>query len=214
MDHLVRWTKPVRAADLDFHAPELRRVIVTADDGWLSFVENALPELEKRNIPLTLFVASHRLGDNLDDLTDRLISESELLNLPRDLVTVGSHTATHARLTTAPATQIRWELSESRSRLSSMLKAEVRFFCFPFGAHNDESVRLCRSTGYARAFGSQSTQPTQLYDAFLLERVRVDPTDWPIEFHLKIMGAYRAPFLAAMAIKRALSSIILRICAN
>src|SRR5271167_2250039 len=85
MDHLVRWAKPVRADDLDFHRPILRRVVVTADDGWLSFVENALPELQKRNIPLTLFVASHRLGDNLGDRTDRLISKSELLNLPRDL---------------------------------------------------------------------------------------------------------------------------------
>jgi peptidoglycan/xylan/chitin deacetylase (PgdA/CDA1 family) len=207
MDHLVRWAKPVSADELDVHTPIVRRVVVTADDGWLSFVENALPELQERNIPVTLFVASHRLGDNLGDRTDRLISKSELLNLPRDLVTVGSHTATHARLTTAEAAQIRWELQESRSRLSELLQTEIGYFCFPFGAHNEETVRLCRAAGYTRAFGSQSTPPAQMSNAFLIERVRVDPTDWPIEFHLKIMGAYRGPLLAATLIKRVLSRI-------
>jgi peptidoglycan/xylan/chitin deacetylase (PgdA/CDA1 family) len=84
MDHLLRWVKSVRAGDLNPNGEELRRIAVTADDGWLSFVENALPELEKRNIPLTLFIVSHRLGDTFGDSSDRPISESELLNLRHD----------------------------------------------------------------------------------------------------------------------------------
>jgi peptidoglycan/xylan/chitin deacetylase (PgdA/CDA1 family) len=211
MDHLLRWAKPVRADELSSHAPESRRVVVTADDGWLSFVENAIPELEKRDIPLTLFVVSHRLGDNLGDPSDRLITEAELLNLRRDLVTVGSHTATHARLTTASAPEVRRELLESRERLSYLLKADVRLFCFPFGAHNDESVKLCRYAGYARAFGAQSISPAQVSNPFLVDRVRVDPTDWPIEFHLKVMGAYRGLFFAAMLRRQAQAAIFIAI---
>ncbi len=38
-------------------------------------------------------------------------------------------------------------------------------------------------------------------------RVRVDPTDWPLEFHLKLMGAYRwLPM--AIALKRRLLATV------
>src|SRR5260221_220853 len=56
MDHLWRWAKPIRVEDWDSTSPQSRDVLVTADDGWLSFVENALPELAQRKIPLTLFI--------------------------------------------------------------------------------------------------------------------------------------------------------------
>ena len=207
MDHLLRWSQPGRTNELGSTAPESRRVIVTADDGWLSFVENALPELQKRNIPVTMFVVSHRFGDRFGDPVDRLITEAELLSLRGELVTIGSHTATHARLTAESDLEIQWELHESRARLSHLLKADVRLFCFPFGAHNDESVNLCRSAGYVRAFGAQSTPPAQSADTFLIERVRVDPTDWPIEFHLKLMGVYRGVLSAAMLTQQARAAI-------
>src|SRR5262245_46416310 len=56
MDVLLRWATPVRADFTNLPNTEVRRfVAVTFDDGFVSFVENALPELEKRNIPATLF---------------------------------------------------------------------------------------------------------------------------------------------------------------
>lgn len=205
MDHLLRWAEPVTVNELDSDSLKPRRVAVTADDGWLSFFENALPELEKRNIPVAIFVVSHRLGDNLGTETDRLISESELRSLRRDLVTVGSHTATHIRLATAPVSEGRRELLESRARLSQLLETDIRLFCFPFGAHDDESVALCRAAGYTRAFGAQATPSARLPGAFLVERIRVDPSDWPIEFHLKVLGAYRGLWAAAL-LKKELQS--------
>ena len=204
MDHLLRWATPVRAEDAGaFDGEDSRRVAITADDGWLSFAENALPELEQRNIPSTIFVVSHRLGDTLGDPNisgdpnDRLISEAELLKIPRELVTIGSHTATHPRLNSISVTDIYRELLESRIRLSYLLKANITLICFPFSKYNETTIELCRSTGYERAFGSQTTPVAQSHDAFLVQRVRVDPTDWPIEFHLKLMNAYRMVFFAS-----------------
>jgi peptidoglycan/xylan/chitin deacetylase (PgdA/CDA1 family) len=202
MDHLRRWAQPASVDELDALPVRGRTVIVTADDGWLSFVENALPELEQRSIPVTIFVVSHRLGETLDDPADRIMTESELLNLRRDLVTIGSHTSTHARLTTLSETDIRRELLDSRARLSQLLKTDVTLFCFPFGALNAQSLALCHAAGYARAFGTQSLAAAELAGTYLIERVRVDPTDWPIEFHLKIMGAYRSLLYAASIRKR------------
>jgi peptidoglycan/xylan/chitin deacetylase (PgdA/CDA1 family) len=212
MDHLLRWAKPIRVEDWDSTSPQSRDVLVTADDGWLSFVENALPELAQRKIPLTFFIVSHQLGDNLagdnhGDPDDRLLSESELGNLPRDLVTVGSHTATHARLPTASDADVRRELIESRVRLSGLCGADVNLFCFPFSDYDERSIELCRSCGYVRAFGSQLTPAISTQDSFLVERIRVDPTDWPIEFHLKLMNAYRLVF-AATKLRRRIGAAI------
>jgi peptidoglycan/xylan/chitin deacetylase (PgdA/CDA1 family) len=203
MDHLLRWATPVRAENAASSADDTSwRVAVTADDGWVSFAENALPELEKRNIPSTLFVVSHRLGDKLSgsekigDLNDRLISESQLMNLSRELVTIGSHTATHPRLTTAPAAAVYRELLDSRIRLRKLLGVDVNLICFPFSNYDESTLKMSRSAGYLRAFGAQTTPLSHSHDAFLIQRVRVDPTDWPIEFHLKLMNAYRMAFCA------------------
>ena len=58
-----------------------RYVIVTADDGWISFVENALPELRSRNIPVTIFVIADRTGDSMGEAADHIVSEAELRGL-------------------------------------------------------------------------------------------------------------------------------------
>lgn len=197
MDHLLRWAKPIGIEQLGSATLDSPTVAVTADDGWYSFLVNALPELESRNIPAAIFVVSHRLNDRFGSKTDRLLSESELIGLRRDLFTVGSHTATHIRLEGAAPYEVLRELRLSRVRLGELLNSDVQWFCFPFGAHDDRSVELCRAAGYSRAFGGQATRPGRLPDAFLLGRVRADPSDWPLEFYLKVKGAYGGFWVAA-----------------
>jgi len=91
------------------------------------------------------------------------------------------------------------ELSESRARLREILGEDVNLFCFPYGASSGELLELCRRAGYRRVFtcAPQLTDPR----AFALGRTRVDPTDWRLEFHLKLMGAYRW-LPAALALKQ------------
>jgi hypothetical protein len=62
MERLLRWVKPLRAGDTAPLAGDCRYAFVTADDGWQSFADNALPELCARNIPVTIFVISGQLG--------------------------------------------------------------------------------------------------------------------------------------------------------
>src|SRR3989442_457871 len=62
MDMLLKYARPVKA-DFSSSVPDGTRVVaVTFDDGFLSFLETALPELEKRKIPSTLFVIAGKLG--------------------------------------------------------------------------------------------------------------------------------------------------------
>jgi len=193
MDHLVRWAVPI-SADHTQPLPSGRHVIVTADDGWLSFVENALPELKGRRIPVAIFVISDHMGDSMGEQRDRIVPETGLRALLPDiatgLVTIGSHTCSHSRITTIERREALRELMDSRERLKQVIGREVDLFCFPFGVHSADTIVLCRMAGYKRVFGGMPAPALEDPSEFLIGRMRVDPDDWMIEFHLKLVGAY------------------------
>lgn len=191
MDHLVRWSKPVRADQDRLPEGASRCAFVAVDDGWLSFVENGLPEMKQRAIPVAIFVVAGRLGESLGEPNDRLITEAELRDLNCELVTIGSHTTTHARLTSLDDTDVMSELHESRATLERILGREVRLFCFPFGAYRDAHLQQCYAAGYARVFASTPVLDSGSSAGFVVGRIRADPTDWLIEFRLKLCGAYQ-----------------------
>ena len=207
IDHLCECARPTSTQRTDSIAIDAQPVAVTADDGWLSFIENALPVLLRHRVPLTLFMISGRMGESLGDSHDRLITELELRALPTDLVTVGSHTVTHCRLTSVGRLEQTRELRESRSQLSAMLGRPIELFCFPFGAFDTRTIELCRDADYSQVFVSVPVLSRRSQDSFVTGRIRVDPEDWMIEFHLKIMGAYQ--WLAfASALKRRVRKVL------
>jgi len=205
LEHLSRWTSPLPA---DFREPPPlgSYAIVTADDGWKSFADNAVPELKRRNIPVAVFAISNRLGNSVDGIEfDRLVTPDELRALEGRGVAIGSHTASHAVMTSISEAEAARELCESRAQLATILGHDVTMFCFPYGAYSDALIPLCREAGYDRVFTCDPK--SALASEFVLGRVRVDPSDWPLEFHLKLMGAYRwLPM--AIALKRRLKSAI------
>ena len=188
LDHLRRWTTPV-SVDFDRFVDGVRYSIVTADDGWKSFAENAVPEFVRNKIPLTIFVIASRLGKGIDDIEDdRIINEDELRKLVAQNVNIGSHTANHVMMTALTEAGAWRELVSSREKLSAMAGTPIDSFCFPYGEYSLELADLARTAGYKRVFTSipyLGDHPDRA-----TPRVRVDPSDWPLEFHLKIMGAY------------------------
>ena len=196
MDSIVRWTTPL-SSNAQIPSAGGHYTVVTADDGWKSFAENAVPELVKRGIPATVFVISDRLGGTVDDVTaDRIISEVELRDIGR-VITIGSHTATHPRMTLLSEADSRRELFESRARLAQFSSSPIDAFCFPYGAFNPELVTLARDCGYHQIYVGVPIQDSTENEP--IGRFRVDPSNWRLEFHLKIVGAYRwVPMLSRL----------------
>ena len=212
MDALIRWTKPIR---VDIAAPlgrGIRYAAVTFDDGFESVIENALPELEKRNIPATIFVLADFLGrcPGWDGWPERVMSVDQLRKLPAHLVHIGSHTMTHPVLPSINEDQAKHELSKSRAKLEGILKRKVILFSFPYGAFNEKLIDWCREAGYERVFTTLPVLAFTHSNEFVTGRVWADPADWKLEFYLKLCGAYRwLPF--AFALKRkGLTSAIMR----
>ena len=213
MDLILRCAKLIPATQEEPCGPGERYVAITFDDGLESVLENALPEMESRKIPSTMFIVVQSLGDfpcwipdgPRSDATQKVMSIEQLRHLSSDLVTVGSHTLTHPNLRRVDQAQARREISDSRAELQRILNMDVSLFSFPYGEFNSRLIQLCRDAGYERVF---TTLPILAFcgpDEFVSGRVTVEPTDWPIEFRLKILGAYRWLPLA-IALKRKLRS--------
>ena len=211
MDTLRRWARPIEADFKSIRASGTRFAAVTFDDGFRSFAENALPELEKRKIPAALFVVAGKLGC-YPDWSERvrgktqnrelLLSADQLREMP-DSIKVGSHTLTHPILTQVSEAEARRQMAGSRIQLEKILGRKVTLFSFPHGACDDERFAFSRDAGYERVF---TIEPKPAFaDQFVMGRVGVDPTDWYLEFLLKLLGAYRWLPLAFM-LKRKISA--------
>lgn len=199
MDLLLRRAKPVRADIRVLPCQGGRYAAVTFDDGLECLVDNALPELSKRRIPVTVFVVTEALGrypewrylGGDDPSKDRVMSEEQLRALPSELVAIGSHTMTHPMLPALANEQLSREILGSRLKLEQILNQEVKLLSFPYGAFDARAVELCHQAGYERVFTALPVFAFTDPEEYVSGRVGVAATDWPIEFRLKLAGAYR-----------------------
>jgi len=199
MDDLLRFAEPTTAARRAPLESGRRYAVVTFDDAYQNIVGNALPALKARRIPVAVFVVPDMLGctPSLSDSSTvssderRVMSVEDLQSLPSDWVTIGSHSLTHPYLTKLSPKDAVHELNESRRVLEEIVRRPVHLFCFPYGACSEELFRLCREAGYDRVFTTVPQFAFSEPDEFVTGRVRVDPTDWRLEFRLKSLGAYR-----------------------
>jgi peptidoglycan/xylan/chitin deacetylase (PgdA/CDA1 family) len=198
MDMVSRLTKPIHVDCVPEMRPGERYSGITFDDAFDNVLTNAVPELVQRKIPGAIFVTTEVLGsfagwwpNAAPERYERIAVEEQLSQFPTDLIILGSHTLTHPRLTLASETEAKREIFESRRKLEALLGCKIVTFSFPFGAHNDELVGWCREAGYERVFTSVPTGAFEYLDEFVTGRIKAEPTDWPIEIYLKLLGCYR-----------------------
>jgi peptidoglycan/xylan/chitin deacetylase (PgdA/CDA1 family) len=182
-------------------------VVVTFDDALQNFTDNAVPVLVALKIPATVFAVADAFGEKPGwgegyyGENERIMSTEQLISLPA-LITVGSHTLTHPDLTTLVPENAAAELKLSREKLEAILHRPVPLFSFPHGAYNDALVRQCRQAGYSRVFTTDPEFVSMSKDNYVIGRVTMDPWEWPVEFYLKISGAYCWQPLARHAVRK------------
>jgi len=193
MDMLLRLAKAIPAGGKVPLSAGQRYVAVTFDDAFHSVLQNAVPELVIKKIPATIFVISGIIGRSpgWEGYLERTMTLRELRELPADLITIGSHTITHPALPSISEARARAELIESRAKLEELLDRRIELFSFPYGAFEERIIGWCKEAGYERVF---TTLPSWAFNdekEFATGRVSAEPTDWSIEFYLKLYGAYR-----------------------
>jgi peptidoglycan/xylan/chitin deacetylase (PgdA/CDA1 family) len=175
-----------------------RYCAVTFDDGFVCVQEYALPILAKRNIPATIFVPSGCLGqqppwlnEGHTDYKNVVMTKAQLNNLDKNLILIGSHGRMHENLLRINPDKARKEIFQSKKELEDILDTAIEAISFPEGDFNQTHIDMAIQAGYKKAY---SIMPELIYsgaDVFLRGRVKADPSDWPIEYRLKLFGAYR-----------------------
>jgi peptidoglycan/xylan/chitin deacetylase (PgdA/CDA1 family) len=193
MDQLLSYAKPIATNETAKFQPGTRHVGVTFDDGFKNFYECALPELVKRGIPATMFVITDVIGKTFGPAGhgQEVMSLELIRALPENLITIGCHTMTHPLLPSIDFEEAKKEISLSRAKLEEQLHRSIVLFSFPYGGFNQKLIETCHEAGYRRVFSTLPYFAFSEPNEFVTGRVRVDPTDWPLEFRLKLAGAYR-----------------------
>lgn len=216
IDQLRRLAHPVYADFAGAATDGRRYVAVTFDDAYHSVLENAFPILNERGVPSTYFVPTQHVGSKPGWITDarhrdaaeRLLTDNELRQMRNAGALMGSHGVTHRPLTLLSPSDVTAELAQSRTTLSAMVGQDIDLFALPYGAGNAEVYRMAVAAGYRRVFLNVPVHRGSGGE-HVVGRVEVSPTDWPLEYRLKIRGAYQwLPW--AMATKRRVMNVLRR----
>jgi peptidoglycan/xylan/chitin deacetylase (PgdA/CDA1 family) len=128
--------------------------VITFDDGFDTFYNHALPELESRSLTATIFPVVDYIGKRSTwDIYSyhHHMSIEQLRTIGSLGHEIGSHTLTHPNLTFLSMKEVRRELRESKHRLEDILGTPVCSLSFPFGSWNRKIWDTAREIGYTAA---------------------------------------------------------------
>jgi peptidoglycan/xylan/chitin deacetylase (PgdA/CDA1 family) len=175
----------------DTRASTKRRVILTFDDAYDDFMGDAFPVLDRLGLKATVFVVVDRIGktnewdESRGFKSRRLLSLEQIRELHRHGVHIGSHTLTHAWLTSASDHDLKCEVQDSKRKLEDMLGAEVPSFAYPWGIADLRVRSAAARAGYKVALTTQEGLNWS-EDPLSLKRTNVCEVDTLPEFAFKM----------------------------
>lgn len=166
-------------------------VVLTFDDGTADFVEHALPVLVPLGLPSTLYVATDFIESGREfPYGGRPLSWSALSDaVSTGLVTVGSHTHTHALLDRLDPRSVADELDRSIGLIEDRLGFTPRHFAYPKALlTNQASEPEVRRRFASAAIGGCRPNPYGRTDPHRLLRSPVQTSDGWRWFERKLAG--------------------------
>lgn len=163
--------------DLDTGKIPTKPIILTFDDGYKNFYQNAYPELKKREMVGTVFVIVNDIGKN------EYMNEKEIKEVSSNGIEIGSHTLSHPDLSKSPSNKAQEEISNSKKTLESLIGNDIISFCYPSGKFSEETVKSVKEAGYKYAVTTKS-KLTTFENLLELNRYRVN-SDTSISGFLK-----------------------------
>ena len=91
--------------------------------------------------------------------------------------TIGAHTHQHLWLPAQPLSIKVQEMAVNRRYLEDVLGQDVSSFAYPYGAYDEETVRLCRSLGFRTAVTVEPRPVRPWDDSLLLPRQEIKNID-------------------------------------
>jgi len=178
--------------------PDHQRLSITFDDGNISDLEVATPELLQRGLGAEFFVLTGRLG------MPGSLDADDIRALTSEGMRIGSHGVAHRDWAGLSASELDDELNASKAMIEGICGGPVRSAAIPFGRYNATVLGALRKAGYATAYSSDGGSMDS--SAFLRPRtsIRHDTTDVALDRILagRLSPSRRLRRTIAMAVKR------------
>ena len=172
-------------------------VVLTFDDGYYDFLNQAWPILENFGYTATVFLPTAFIGeDRLQFKRRHCMTWSEARELINCRISFGSHTVSHPKLYRLPWDEICRELRDSRLQIEDKLQTPVPFFSYPFAfPQEDRSYRRCFrqkliDQGYLLSVTTIIGRARLNDDLLCLMRLPINNGDDEKFFQAKLLGNY------------------------
>lgn len=127
-----------------------KKILITIDDAFLSFYENAWPFLKENQIPFILFTSTDFIGKkgymNIDQL--REVEKESFAYL-------GNHSHMHEYMVTYDFNKFKNDIDRSIEIFNDLFNYNPIFFSYPFGEYSLEQKNYI-SSKFEYAFGQHS----------------------------------------------------------
>ena len=146
-----------------------RKMLLTIDDGFSSFFDNAWSILKKKKIPFILFISTREVG-SFNYMTWDQIKELSKENF----VEIGNHSHTHEYLVDENNNFIKKDIEKSITIFKDKLGKNSNFFSYPFGEYSLEFKDIIKSLGFKYAFGQHSGVMDETKNLYELPRFPIN----------------------------------------
>lgn len=184
-------------------------VVITFDDGYKSWITDAVPMLKELELPATFFVSSGFVGISKQNEADFIQSKllipdsskvtgsltfEDLNSIAEQGFTIGGHTLNHCNLAKLrDSAQLRYEIAEDKLRLEKIIGKKIRFFAYPFGPSHNPEISLAdvlAECGYIGAVTTVSGVNKMSTNPYLLHREITHAAMPESVFKARVYGNY------------------------
>ncbi len=173
-------------------------VMITFDDGYLSFFEKALPILKNHDMKAVVYIPTDFIGCYNDwdvhfgRFKYRHMNSRQIAAVSAAGMEIGSHTCSHRFLNILTQSTVENELKKSRDILEKITEKKILSVSYPFGRANANVVhQAMKYYTYGVALNADAFK-TGNYMSGHLPRVNVYRTDSHKRFKKKIRAAQNA----------------------
>ncbi len=166
-------------------------IVLTFDDAYLDFYENAWPLLRKYGFKATVFVpvdfvAGHADWDSKFGESAELMNWEQIIELHEQSVRFGSHSCSHRRASELSESELYEEAKRSKDILEQKLSVEISDYCYPYTVANKQAQQVIASTGYKSAVGGKGGDNPDGQNPYYIPRIEIFGSDSMSDYIKKI----------------------------
>ena len=153
-----------------------KKILLTIDDGFKSFYDNAWPILQEQEIPFILFVNTREVG------TNGYMNWAQIKEIAKEkFVHVGNHSFSHEYLVDQNNEEIIYDINLAITDFKNNLGYNSPFFSYPFGEYSNNFKKIIKDFGFKYAFGQHSGVADETKDFYELPRFPINETYGELE---------------------------------